>query len=80
MSVLGTEWALNVHSICIDRVRTRNVKVPHQIECALSQSTFVCGLNTVISGLEWNVVGRSLCHMTEVCAYIFARGRLAECR
>ena len=29
--------------------------MPNQIECALSQSTSVCGLNPVRSGLEWNV-------------------------
>ena len=34
--------------------------MPNRIECALSQSTFVCGLNPVRSGLEWNVGGRSL--------------------
>ena len=68
-SALGTECALNAHSIRIDRVRTRNVKVPNRIECALSQSTFVCGLNPVRSGLEWNVDGRSLRHMMEVCAF-----------
>ena len=66
-SALGTECALNAHSIRIGRVRTRNVKVPNRIECALSQSTSVCGLNPVTSGLEWNVRGRSLRHMREVC-------------
>ena len=34
----------------------------------------------VRSGLEWNVGGRSLRHMTEVCTCILARGRLAEHR
>ena len=62
-----------MHSICIDRIRTRNVKVPNLIECALSQSTSVCGLNPVRSGLEWNVGGRSLRHMTEVCTCIRAQ-------
>ena len=42
------------------------VKVPNWIECALSQSTSLCGLNPVTSGLEWNVGGRSLRHMTSV--------------
>ena len=79
-SALGTECALNGHSIRIDRVRTRNVKVPNRIECTLSQSTFVCGLNPVRSGLEWNVGGRSLRYMTEVCTCILVRGRLAERR
>ena len=60
------ECAPNAHSIHIDRVRTRNVKVPNLIECALSQSTSVCGSNPVRSGLEWNVGGRSVCHMTSV--------------
>ena len=60
-------------SIRIDRVRTRNVKVSNWIEYALSQSTSVCGLNPVRSGLEWNVGGRSLCHMTEVCTRIRVR-------
>ena len=58
--------ALNAHSIHIDRVRTRNVKVSNWIEYALSQSTSLCGLNPVTSGLEWNVGGRSLRHMTSV--------------
>ena len=40
------------HSIRIDRVRTKDVKVPNRMECAMSQSTFVCGLNPVRSGLE----------------------------
>ena len=71
-SALGTECAFNAHLIRIDRVRTRNVKMPNWIECALSQSTFVCGLNPVRSGLEWNVGGRSLHHMTEVCMCIHA--------
>ena len=62
---------LNAHSIHIDRVRTRNVKVPNRIECALSQSTSVCGLNPVRSGLEWNVGGRSLHHMHDQCAQVF---------
>ena len=65
-STLGTQCALNAHSIHIDRVRTRNVKVPNRIECALSQSTSVCVSNPVTSGLEWNVGGRSLRHMTSV--------------
>ena len=65
-SALGTQCALNAHSIHIDRIRTRNVKLPNWIECALSQSTSVCGSNPVRSGLEWNVGGRSLCHMTSV--------------
>ena len=65
-SALGTQCALNAHSIHIDRVRTRNVKVPNRIECALSQSTSLCGSNPVTSGLEWNVGGRSLRHMTSV--------------
>ena len=75
MSTLGTERALNVHSIHIDCVRTRNVKVSNRIECALSQSTSVCGLNPVRSGLKWNVGGRSLRHMTEVCTYAHLRVR-----
>ena len=79
-SALGIECALNAHSICIDRVRTGNVKVPNRIECALSQSTFVCGLNPVRSRLELNVGGRSLRPLTEVCTCILARGRLAERR
>ena len=65
-SALGTQCALNVHSIHIDRVRTRNVKESNRIECALSQSTSVCGSNPVRSGLEWNVGGRSLHNMTSV--------------
>ena len=65
-SALGTQCTLNAHSIHIDRVRTRNVKVPNRIKCALSQSTSVCGSNPVRSGLEWNVGGRSLRHMTSV--------------
>ena len=40
--------------------------MPNRIECALSQSTSVCGSNPVTSGLEWNVGGRSLRHMTSV--------------
>ena len=70
-SALGTQCALNAHSIHIDRVRTRNVKVPNRIECALSQSTSVCGSNPVRSGLEWNVGGRSLRHMT--CVHRYSR-------
>ena len=46
--------------------------MPNRIECVLSQSTSVCGLNPVTSGLEWNVGGRSLRHMTEVCTRTFA--------
>ena len=40
--------------------------MPNRIECALSQSTSLCGLNPVTSGLDWNVGGRSLRHMTSV--------------
>ena len=57
------ECAFNPH------VRTINVKVPNRIECALSQSTSVCGLNAVRSGLKWNVGGLSLRHMTSVHRY-----------
>ena len=61
----------NVYSIHIDRVRTRKVKVPNLIKCSLSQSTSVCGLNPVRSGLEWNVGGRSPHHMTPcTCTFI----------
>ena len=57
-------------------VRTRNVKVPNRIECALSQSTSLCGLNPVTSGLEWNVGGRSFRHMTSV----HSRSRMTSVR
>ena len=40
--------------------------MPNRIEYALSQSTSVCGSNPVRSGLEWNVGGCSLRHMTSV--------------
>ena len=63
---MRSHYAPNAHSIHIDRVRTRNVKVPNRIECALSPSTSVCGSNPVRSGLEWNVGGSSLRHMTSV--------------
>ena len=66
---LDTECALNAHSIHIDRVRTRNVKVQNRIECALSQSTFVCRLNPVRSGLEWNVGGH------DGCVHVHSRAR-----
>ena len=69
-SALGTECVLNAHSIRIDRVRTTNVEVSNRIEYALSQSTYVCGLNPVRSGLEWNVGERSLRYMIEVSTYI----------
>ena len=48
------------------------------IKCALSQSTSVRGLNPVRSGLEWNVNGHSLHHMTELCTCILARGWLTK--
>ena len=47
VSTLGTECTLNACSISIDYIRTRNIEVPKQIECALSQSTAVCGLNVI---------------------------------
>ena len=75
---LGTECALNVHSIRIDRICTRNVKVPNRIECALSQSTYVCESNPVRSGLVWNVGGRSFCHMIIVLTYIHGWGLFVE--
>ena len=74
VSTLDTECALNAHSIRIDRVRTRNIKVPNRIQCALSQSTFVCGLNPVRSGLECNVDWRSLRHMNG-SVYVYSRAR-----
>ena len=40
--------------------------MPNRIERALSQSTFICGLNPVRSGLQWNVGGRSLRHIGNV--------------
>ena len=41
-----------MHLICIDRIYTRNVKVPNRIKCALSQLTSVCGLNAGRSDSE----------------------------
>ena len=51
-------------SMRIGRVRTANVEKPNRIECASSQSTCWGGLKLDWTGLEWNVVGRGLCHVT----------------
>ena len=48
-TLLGTKCTLNMHSIHITYIHTRNVKVPNQIECALSQFTSVSALNPVRS-------------------------------
>ena len=51
-------------SMRIGRVRTANVKKLNRIQCASSQSTCWGELEPDWTELEWNVVGRGLCHVT----------------